>query len=175
MATLKFGRAALCAFVMAAAPVLMGSTGLDTNFEQRVLAAHNRERTASGVGPLKWNNELALGARNWANHLARRRLFEHSPDAPGSLPVGENLWGGTSGAFQPEAMVELWAAEKKHFKRGTFPANSRTGRVQDVGHYTQLIWRTTLEVGCARASGATEDILVCRYSSAGNVVGQTPL
>jgi hypothetical protein len=41
-----------------------------------------------------------------------------------------------------------------------------------VGHYTQLIWPTTREVGCAVAKGQGNDVLVCRYAPAGNVLGE---
>jgi hypothetical protein len=41
-----------------------------------------------------------------------------------------------------------------------------------VAHYVQIVWRGTRAVGCAMASGASDDYLVCRYSPAGNVVGQ---
>jgi hypothetical protein len=43
-----------------------------------------------------------------------------------------------------------------------------------VGHFTQLAWRDTREVGCARATSVREDILVCRYTQAGNYIGQQP-
>jgi hypothetical protein len=161
--------------LLACSPLLMGSLAPLGQFEDRVLAAHNRERDAWGVPALRWNPDLAAGARQWAEYLARSGKFEHSPDAPGAKPLGENLWGGTRSAYQPEAMVGLWIAEKKHFKAGTFPSNSRTGRVEDVGHFTQLIWRGSAEVGCAKAVGLGEDILVCRYSSPGNIIGRVPL
>ena len=40
--------------------------------------------------------------------------------------------------------------------------------------YTQLIWGGSRQVGCASAVGADEEFLVCRYSDAGNVMGQRP-
>ncbi len=64
-------------------------------------------------------------------------------------------------------------AERDKFRAGTFPQVSRTGNWADVGHYTQLIWPRTQEVGCAVAKGAVNDVLVCRYSPAGNIVGET--
>jgi len=90
------------------------------------------------------------------------------------MPEGENLWAGTRGYFAPEAMVDAWVREKRMFRRGRFPDNSLTGRHEDVGHYTQLVWRSTRAVGCARAQSDREDILVCRYSEAGNWVGEYP-
>ena len=58
-------------------------------------------------------------------------------------PEGENLWAGSKGYFTPQAMVDAWIREKKYFRPGTFPDNSVTGRVEDVGHYTQVVWRAT--------------------------------
>ena len=71
-------------------------------------------------------------------------------------------------------MVGAWVREKQFFRPGVFPNNSTTGRVEDVGHYTQLVWRATTEVGCAQASSEREDILVCRYAEAGNYRGERP-
>ena len=71
-------------------------------------------------------------------------------------------------------MVGLWIEEKKHLLPGPIPSNSATGRFEDVGHYTQLMWRDTGRVGCAVAAGEQYEILVCRYRTAGNVVGEEP-
>jgi hypothetical protein len=81
---------------------------------------------------------------------------------------------GTRGAFAPGTMVRHWADEKKDFVYGTFPENSRTGDLEDVGHYTQIVWRDTRSVGCAIASNAEDDYLVCRYAASGNVMGEKP-
>lgn len=159
--------------MLAMAPVLIGATGLNANFEQRVLDAQNRERRALGIEPLGWSDELSADARRWAAHLASSGAFEHAPERPVE-PQGENLWAGTRGHYTIEAMVDGWVREKRYYRPGAFPANSTTGRVEDVGHYTQLMWRQTRHVGCAIATGAREDVLVCRYSAAGNYVGETP-
>ena len=71
-------------------------------------------------------------------------------------------------------MVGMWIAEKSNYKAGIFPANSRTGRLEDVGHYTQLMWRDTRKVGCAVVGGRSEEYMVCRYSNGGNVIGERP-
>ena len=131
-------------------PALRGGVGARQNFDERLLAGHNRERAALGVPPLKWNEALARSARDWARHLARTGRFEHSPDNPWWLePEGENLWGGTVGYYQPESMIGLWAAEKRDYRPGVFPNNSRSGAVENVSHYTQMVWARTGTVGCA--------------------------
>jgi len=169
-------RVASALAVLLFTPALISGVGPRQNFEERLLAAHNRERDAMGVEPLKWDPMLERTARDWARYLARTGKFEHSPEDPWySDPEGENLWAGTVGYYQPEAMVGLWRAEKRDFKRGVFPNNSRDGRVENVSHYTQLIWSRTGSVGCALEKGRVEDVLVCRYSQAGNVLGQRPI
>jgi hypothetical protein len=71
-------------------------------------------------------------------------------------------------------MVHLWVSEKRDYRPGVFPNISRSGDIEQVGHYTQLIWRASRQVGCATAVGRDEEFLVCRYSSAGNVYGERP-
>jgi hypothetical protein len=156
-----------------AAPILLGSTGLGTNFDARLLAAHNRERSDSGIRPLVWDSGLAAEAGVWGDYLADIGDLEHSTDESDD-PEGENLWLGTKRHFAPEEMVGMWIEEKQHFEPGIFPANSRTGDLDDVGHYTQLMWRATGRVGCALSRGDEYDVLVCRYREAGNVIGETP-
>lgn len=159
--------------VGACAPLILGSTSLTSNFEDRVLAAHNRERSTLGVEPLNWNPALAKSAQGWADRLAAAGAFEHAPENSRN-PEGENLWAGTKSHYSVERMVDGWVREKRHFKPGRFPHNSTTGNVADIGHYTQLMWRQSRQVGCAMATGAREDVLVCRYAEAGNYRGEVP-
>ncbi len=160
--------AAIVAFLVAAAPpppALRERSGVSA----RLLAAHNRERVRLGIAPLAWNDRLSAEAQRWANSLARRRAFEH---ARGLRGVGENLWTGTAGSYSPEEMIGGFIDEARDFRPGKFPNVSRTGNWSDVGHYTQLIWPATREVGCALARGRSNEVLVCRYFPAGNVAGQ---
>ncbi|MHA7818321.1 MAG: CAP domain-containing protein [Erythrobacter sp.] len=135
------------------------------------LAAHNVERAEFGVLPLRWSDELAAEAQVWARTLATDENMRHSTkEERGGR--GENLWMGTAGYYTPEQMIGHFADEKQHFHTGRFPDVSKTGDWADVGHYTQLVWPATREVGCATARGARYDFLVCRYWPAGNVMGQ---
>jgi len=142
-------------------------------FDRRILAAHNHERLGLGLTPLTWSPALAQMAQRWADYLAATGRFEHAPENR-LAPEGENLWAGTKGYYSPEAKVDAWIREKRFFRQGVFPDNSITGKVEDVGHYTQVVWRATTEVGCAQATGTREDILVCRYAEAGNYRGEQP-
>jgi uncharacterized protein YkwD len=163
------------AALVATMPLLQGNLDRIGNFEERTIAAHNRERATLGIRPLQWDADLAADAALWATHLVSLGYLVHSPSDPNDYdPQGENLWAGTAGHYSAEAMTGLWIAEKKNFKPGIFPANSRTGNLEDVGHYTQLMWRSTGKVGCALANGGGDEFMVCRYSEGGNVIGERP-
>ncbi len=163
------------ALLALATPLVQGNLGRLDNLEARALAIHNRERDTLGIAPLAWDNDLARDAAKWAAHLTRIGHLVHSPSNPlDPDPQGENLWAGTGGHYGVESMVGLWIDEKAHFRQGRFPANSSTGRLEDVAHYTQLVWRSTRKVGCALARGADDEFLVCRYNEGGNVMGERP-
>lgn len=138
-------------------------------FAHRVLASHNRERARFGLPALRWSARLSQEAGRWAGSLARRGTFEHSDGRDGT---GENLWMGSAKWFSPEQMVGSFLSERRAFRPGRFPHVSNTGNWADVGHYTQIIWPETQDVGCALARNSGQDVLVCRYWPAGNVYGQ---
>jgi hypothetical protein len=145
-------------------------TAADDPQGSALLAAHNRARKDAGSPPLRWNDALARDAQAWAQHLSANGLFDHADQTA----QGENLWIGPPGSTADD-MVGVWIAEKRYFRPRKFPAISKTGNWADVGHYSQLIWHRSTELGCATAMGQDEKILVCRYSPAGNVAGMSPL
>lgn len=165
----------LAASLTLAAFALLLQGGRTPTTAERLLIAHNAERFQAGVPALAWDDSLAVSAAEWGTHLAALNDLEHYPDDPNDGdPQGENLFLGTRGYFSPEQMVGMWIEEKKDYKPGIFPANSRTGRLEDVGHYTQLMWRSTDRVGCAITRNGDYDFLVCRYREGGNVIGERP-
>nr|WP_294442469.1 CAP domain-containing protein [uncultured Sphingomonas sp.] len=137
-----------------------------------MLAGHNKARAEASLPPLVWDERLVASARAYAQEMARTRRFAHAAQPHGPTREGENLWTGTRDAYRYREMIGHWLAEKRDFVNNVTPTFSRTGRWQDVAHYTQIMWRDTQRLGCATASNAGEDYLVCRYSPAGNVVGE---
>ncbi|WP_241255149.1 CAP domain-containing protein [Altererythrobacter sp. BO-6] len=165
----------MAAMAVAASTVANGGEaeeGAPSNrFAAELLQAHNIERSEFGAEPLRWSPRLASEAQQWARTLASEGRMRHaSNDERGG--AGENLWMGSAGAYSASFMVAAFAGEKRHFRAGTFPHVSHTGNWRDVGHYTQVVWPGTREVGCAVARNDSDDFLVCRYWPAGNTYGQ---
>jgi hypothetical protein len=171
---------ALVAASISSAQPLPGATG---DVAVRLLAAHNRERALVGAPPLEWDSRLAAHAASYEPVLASLRTLVHSP-REGRPGERENLAMAWHGTMSPEQLVGMWSREKLLLEPGSsgpdcpqqfgclsFPAASRTGRWEDIAHYTQMVWPTTTRVGCAIFS-ADWDYLICRYSPPGNIDGK---
>jgi pathogenesis-related protein 1 len=144
-----------------------------TDFEIEILGQHNEWRNEYGITPLTWSKELASKANKWAIKLAEEGCkLQHDPsNHSGEKPNGENIyaiWG--SGSLRQDA-VDSWASERLDYD---FATNTcKNGKV--CGHFTQLIWENTKEVGCAMVSGNGCKVVVCKYLPAGNYIGQRPI
>jgi hypothetical protein len=138
---------------------------------QTVLNAHNLARDRFGVPALTWSEDLAAGAMGHAQYMAQTGIYDHDTTPGRRKKSGENLWRGQRGVFSYDVMIGVMIDEARNFRPGAFPDNSRTGEWHDVAHYTQIVWPTTTQVGCALASSATTDYFVCRYSPTGNKDG----
>jgi len=129
-----------------------------------MLAAHNAVRARVGVPKLVWSDRLASVAQKWADTLIKRHQFAHQ----GNSSYGENLFEIQGAHATPEDVVHDWAAESLDY-------DYRSNRYSSVcGHYTQVVWRNTTEVGCASASGGRREVWVCEYSPPGNWTGHRP-
>ena len=141
----------------------------DAGFAAAALNAHNVERRLVGVPDLIWSPALAAEAAAWANQLARGGQMVHDTQRA----HGENLWMNTAGHRSIASMIGGWSVERNIYIVGAMhPYESTTGNWHDVGHYTQMVWANTTQVGCAVARGAVKDFLVCRYDPIGNWRGQ---
>lgn len=148
------------------------SIGLNDEEVRQLLAEHNRVRSTVGVGSVIWSPDLAAYAQQWADHLAANECrIKHRPEEGKWQGIyGENLFTGTAGYYDVTDGVRAWESEKQFFKGGAVTLTN----VQQVGHYTQLVWRGTTQVGCGKAECRGKIILVCNYSPPGNVVDEAP-
>ncbi|KAI7876939.1 PR-1 protein [Lichtheimia hyalospora FSU 10163] len=139
--------AALC-FV---ANIQAASIPTDPN---QIVQLHNRFRAQHGAPPLKWDNTLAQYAQNWSNGCK----FTHSGGN-----YGENLaWGYKS---WEEAITHWYDEEKK------YDYNSQKMAVP-TGHFSQVVWVGTTNVGCGVSDCPNGPIYTCSYSPPGNAPGK---
>ncbi|HEU4731276.1 MAG TPA: CAP domain-containing protein [Kofleriaceae bacterium] len=124
--------------------------------------AHNRLRAKHCARALTWSPKLADVAQRWANALRDRGCqFGHSGG-----DYGENLAAGTSGTLDPGSVVKMWYDEIASYR---FPNG---GFSMKTGHFTQVVWRGTAQVGCGHTQCKGLDIYVCEYDPPGNWEGQ---
>jgi pathogenesis-related protein 1 len=137
-----------------------------------MVSQHNLWRTKVGVGPLEWSEELASYAQVWADQLAERGCeMQHRPrSGEFTQKYGENIYWCSGMKATPQAVVDSWASELADFNTKKLECNK--GKV--CGHYTQVVWSSTREVGCAMARCGNQEIWVCNYNPPGNWVGQKP-
>ena len=144
-----------------------------------MVAAHNQWRQEIGAPELNWSASLATTAQHWANNLKHHQAcnMTHS----NTRGLGENLYWASPLMYsdgkkelQPVSatrVTESWGSEKTNYHYASNTCAS--GKV--CGHYTQVVWKTTSEIGCAKTvCGDNSQVWVCNYSPPGNWRGQKP-
>ncbi|OIV91603.1 hypothetical protein TanjilG_09015 [Lupinus angustifolius] len=143
---------------------IMISTCLAQNSPKDFLEVHNQARKEVGVGPLSWNKTLEAYAQNYANGRVKDCQMEHS-----NGPYGENLAEGY-GDMKGSDAVKFWLTEKPNYN---YESNSCVN--DECGHYTQIVWRNSVYLGCARVKCDNNWVFViCNYSPPGNYMGERP-
>lgn len=142
-----------------------------SEFKDTVLSISNDYRREHDACTLTWNDTLADYSRNWAKQCK----WKHSKG-----PYGENLSFGYPNA---SSAIAVWGEERKMYN-----FKLPTGFSEETGHFTQLVWKATTQVGCAAVNCGYDDdaqdketgnfekalgwYVVCEYAPAGNVMGK---
>ncbi|KNA11533.1 hypothetical protein SOVF_134250 [Spinacia oleracea] len=138
------------------------------NSPKDYVAAHNAARAAVGVGPLAWSTTVAAYAQQYANQRVDCQLV-HSSDST----YGENIaegYGSYGAALSGVEAVKLWISEKSSYDH-----RSNSCINGECLHYTQVVWRESVRLGCARVVCQNGGAFVtCNYDPPGNYIGELP-
>merc|ERR1719284_2267483 len=136
-----------------------------------------RQPKAANMRELKWNDELAKIAQRWINQCAgahdkNRRTNDFSW-------VGQN-WAMSSNGNKDQqqslatSFVQMWYDEVKDMSKKalTDPTGKNNGKTGVIGHYTQVVWAETTDVGCGYIASSKGSYMACNYGPGGNVAGK---
>ena len=150
-----------------------GSSGVASQYVDAINAVRaavtqpsNYTGTWTTLPNVTWSDAVAASAQAWATSLAANNScnLEHESQQT----YGENLAMGTN--LTPKQAVDMWAGEKNLYTWS--PTYSMTDFNAGSGHYTQLVWRTSTQVGCGSATCGRSVVISCRFSPPGNYIGK---
>ncbi|XP_018309481.1 probable pathogenesis-related protein CaO19.6200 isoform X4 [Mycetomoellerius zeteki] len=141
-------------------------SGPPKEFINVCLDTHNFYRSRHGVPPLRLSKQLCKTSQDWANILAAKGRLEHRAN----IDYGENLYcmwsSNPKTVIGGEEPVNEWYAEEAQHQYGKEPTTLKTG------HFTQVIWRDSTELGVGMARNRNGEVyVVCNYNPAGNFLG----
>ncbi|XP_040899179.1 Golgi-associated plant pathogenesis-related protein 1-like isoform X2 [Toxotes jaculatrix] len=133
----------------------------DSSFQQEFLATHNSYRAKHSTPPLKFNSELSAACQKWADHLLERNSLGHS-----DTKDGENVFTMSSSAglkLTGKEAVDAWYSEIKDYDW------KNPGFTGTTGHFTQVVWKESTELGVGLATNGKRAFVVGQYRPAGNM------
>ncbi|XP_029352836.1 serotriflin-like [Echeneis naucrates] len=170
----------LCVFGLFAAAQVPGTLAEDVETmvstvllsfsdQTEIVNKHNALRrgvqpTASNMLKMSWNKEAAANAQRWAKTCS----MKHSPESSRKISTsgcGENLYMASYKNTWANA-IQSWYDEVKDWRYGMGSINGGV-----VGHFTQLVWYRSNQIGCALAhcpNSKYKYFYVCHYCPPGN-------
>jgi hypothetical protein len=136
------------------------------------LEGHNKARAEVGVGPLRWSEELANAARRLVRYQ-KNNMGCGLASLTNHKYGGNQLWTINNKTMTPRMVVDKWVQEKEHY---IYNFNECMSYFRTCVYYTQVVWRKSLELGCAQArcSQYGTSLTLCFYNPPGNIKGERP-
>ena len=137
-------------------PSKVSSCGLQDG--EATLLVHNSLRERWGAAPLLWSKVLSDSAQAVADTC--NVMPSGSEFGENMLLSSEELTCSKASKFWHESET-LWAtlgADQPDF----YP---------DTASFSQQVWKSTLQIGCAKRRCDSGDLVVCHYYPPGNIVG----
>lgn len=144
-----------------------------------MLEAHNLWRAEVQSPGLSWSSRAAAIAQAWADQLQSEGCaIRHNTAPERKHTYGENIYrywrSSPYDGYRRDVrfVADAWGAEKPYYDATSNSCAAPPGGM--CGHYTQLVWSRSLQVGCGRAHCADSEVWVCNYYPRGNYVGVRP-
>ena len=134
-----------------------------------ILVNHNYHRKRHQVGDLTRNSELEVIAQTYSEKLASTGNFAHSGNKYKGNPLGENLyksWGSYQVSVTGKEASNSWYEEVKDYDF------NNPGFTSGTGHFTQLVWKNSKQLGCGASCQNNAIVVTCNYYPAGNYLGE---
>lgn len=135
------------------------------NFIAECLQSHNKYRAKHHSPPLRLNKDLCKIAQSYADRLLATKTFQHSTNKYKGKDLGENLFMVNGKPATGEMATADWYSEIKMY-------NFRKDYQKGTGHFTQLVWKDTTDVGFGIAYKNDLYYVVANYFPAGNFLGK---
>ena len=136
------------------------------SFIAEALQCHNKYRAKHHSPPLKLNKDLCKIAQSYADKLLSTRILHFSNNKYKGKDVGENLYKCDNGSpVTGEMATENWYSEIKNY-------DFKKDYQKDTGHFTQIVWKDTTDVGFGIANKNSIYYVVAYYFPPGNFLGK---
>lgn len=142
---------------------------VQSRFINEALATHNKCRKAHGLSALLHNPELSMIAQTYSEKLARMNKMVHSTNKWNEEKIGENL------AYAYDSRLNFYSGEKASMQwyDEIYDHNFDLDHQRGTGHFTQLIWKKTEQVGFGVAEAKNGSFYAtANYYPAGNFIGR---
>ncbi|KAL0485539.1 pathogenesis-related protein [Acrasis kona] len=153
---------------------------LTSDEKNNIVEKHNIIRTGINIFPsiplMAWDVTLEEFANRYAsscpNTTTSNLPLNPNRKLSDGTTVGQQIFSSTDN-FDPVEGVDNWASSSAHYNY----ANNTCEQNKSCGTYTQIVWRRSTRIGCARVNCLGYFFsynLLCNYVEVGNVIGKKP-
>ena len=141
---------------------------ITTTFLEEALCAHNELRAKHNSPPLILNPTLTTLAQNHSELLAKEGILNYSNNKLENKKIGENLFMSKMKCTGEEVSL-YWYKGIKYYDF----QNLNNIEKEETKNFTQLIWKSTKEVGFGVSTDKKGNFyVVANYFPCGNIKGQ---
>ncbi|XP_063424167.1 Golgi-associated plant pathogenesis-related protein 1-like [Mytilus trossulus] len=142
-------------------------------FTTEGLILHNNIRRKHNVPSLKFSKDLVQHAQEWAEYLVKTNQDTPEVQHLRRKNIGQNVtvkdsYDNYAVDYSAEDIIKEWYSGvdiyQPYFGREPPPLEI----IKGYGHFSQMIWKESKEMGMGKAIGNDRTVIVASYRPAGN-------